>query len=82
MKNFKYEPSVRDNIQTLVHKMYDAVVLGGSYELFLRQLSFELDMDDDTVDEMFLRYIGLPDNIYDSLSNLVNHLNYIYLEEN
>jgi hypothetical protein len=83
MKNYKYEISMKDRINNLVHKMFDASTFNGeSYDSLLRELSFELDMDDDEVDKMFNTYVDRELSTYDNLQALTAHLYYLYLENN
>lgn len=77
MRDYKYEASVEDKIKTLVHKMYDATVYEreGEYSSLLRELSFEVSMDDDKVDSMFKGCVTLAFfDIYDRPQSLSERL--------
>lgn len=83
MRDYKYEASMKDKIQSLVHKMFDASVLNGEmYFSLLRKLSFELDMDDDYVNDLFDSYMDRELPTYSNLSALTAQLYYEYLEAN
>lgn len=74
---------MKDTINNLVVKMFDASVLGGeSYDSLLRTLSFELDMDDEEVEGLFNNYMDREFSTHDNIQALVAHLYYLYLEAN
>lgn len=85
MKDYKTTLSVKDIIQSQIRKMYNAVTFGQDtiYDDEVRRLAFELDMEDDRVDSLFLSYLdNYASNVDERLDQLVNYLHYTYLEEN